>query len=342
MAEEMSYLEFERPVMELERKIAGLKSSDHGGRLDLSGEIRILEGKCSKLKNEIYGSLSTWQKVQLARHPLRPYTLDYFRLILTDFTELHGDRSFRDDRALVCGLAMLANHPVAVVGQQKGRNLQENMERNFGMAHPEGYRKAMRVMKLAEKFGLPVISFIDTPGAYPGIGAEERGQAEAIARNLRDMSDLRVPIIAVVIGEGGSGGALGIGVANRVLMLENAYYSVITPEGCAAILFRDASKAADAANALKITATDLLEFGVIDEIIDEPLGGAHKDAAFTAENIKKSLLARIAEFKNLTPDEVAMDRYRRFRDLGTIEEGSPELKVRGSESKSKKIKRKKK
>ncbi len=276
MAEEFAGLDFERPITELEKKIESLRVSTMEGKVELTQEILDLEKKLEQLKSEIYSTLNPWQRVQLARHPSRPYMLDYVKLIFKDFIELHGDRNYADDMALVCGLAMLDSKPVVVLGHQKGRNIQENLERNFAMANPEGYRKALRIMKLAEKFNRPVITFIDTPGAYPGIGAEERGQAEAIARNLREMSDLKTPIISVIIGEGGSGGALGIGISNSILMLENAYYSVITPEGCAAILFHDASKAAEAAAAMKITAQDLFRFKIVDEIIKEPLGGAHR------------------------------------------------------------------
>jgi len=332
MAEEIKGLDFEKPIIELEERVLSLRSPGSDETLDHSGEIKALEEKLEVLKNQIYGSLSTWQRVQIARHPKRPFTLDYIKLILTGFQELHGDRSFTDDKAMICGLGSLEGRPVAVIGHQKGRSLQENLDRNFAMAHPEGYRKALRIMKLAEKFGLCVITFVDTPGAYPGIGAEERGQAEAIARNLREMSDLRVPIVCVVIGEGGSGGALGIGIANRILMLENAYYSVISPEGCAAILFRDASKAAAAAAALKITAQDLKRIGIVDEIIQEPLGGAHRDHQFTAEKIKACLIKHIKELEGLSPGDIARDRYEKFRKMGVFEDKPSDKK----ESKTKK------
>lgn len=315
MHDEIGILEFERPIVEIERRIAALRESPDAGKAGVLAELKELEKQADKLREQVYGSLTHWQQVQLARHPKRPYTMDYIKTVFDDFVELHGDRAFSDDRAMICGMAFLDGKPVMVMGQQKGRTLQENMERNFAMAHPEGYRKALRIMKLAEKFGRPIITFIDTPGAYPGIGAEERGQAEAIARNLREMAGLKVPVISVVIGEGGSGGALGIGVANRVLMLENAYYSVITPEGCAAILFRDASKAADAAEALKITPDDLKRLGVIEEIIPEPQGGAHRDQKQTAENIKRALMKNLAELEKLSPSEVEEDRYRKFRDI---------------------------
>lgn len=314
MHNEIGVLEFERPIVEIERKIAFLHESAKTGH-DVAGELKNLEEKAKKLKTEVYGSLTEWQRILLARHPKRPYMMDYVKLVFDDFVELHGDRAYSDDKAMVCGMAFLDGKPVAVIGQQKGRNIQENMDRNFAMAHPEGYRKALRVMKLAEKFNRPVITFIDTPGAYPGIGAEERGQAEAIARNLREMAGLKIPVVSVVIGEGGSGGALGIGVANRLLMLENAYYSVITPEGCAAILFRDATKAGEAAKALKVTAQDLKGLGVADEIIAEPQGGAHRDPKTTAENIKAALIRNIAELKKLSPAAVEEDRYEKFRSI---------------------------
>ena len=322
MVDEIASLEFEKPIVELEKKIASLKASSDEGKVDLSQEIKDLEEKCRQLKNEIYGSLNTWQRVQLARHPKRPYTLDYVKLIFSGFTELHGDRAFADDRSLVCGMAFLDDRPVVVIGHQKGRDLHSNLERNFAMAHPEGYRKALRIMKFAEKFNRPLITFIDTTGAYPGIAAEERGQAEAIARNLREMSGLKIPVISIIIGEGGSGGALAIGIANRVLMLENSYYSVISPEGCAAILFRDAAKAADAANALKITAQDLYHAGVIDEIIREPLGGAHRDFQWTAERVKESMLSHLKELSGLAPDGLVEDRYRKFRAMGVFSESN--------------------
>jgi acetyl-CoA carboxylase carboxyl transferase subunit alpha len=326
MAEEIVSLEFEKPIVDLENKIAGLKTHIPDG-VDLSQEIRDLEVKLDQLRTDIYGTLTTWQRVQLARHPKRPYTLDYIEHIFTDFVELHGDRNYGDDRALLCGMANLDGQPVMVIGHQKGRNLHENIERNFGMAHPEGYRKALRVMKLAEKFRRPVITFIDTTGAYPGIGAEERGQAEAIARNLREMADLGAAVVSVVIGEGGSGGALGIGVSNRVFMLENSYYSVISPEGCAAILFRDATRAQDAAVALKVTAEDLLKLKVIDGIIKEPLGGAHRDPVQTARNLKEQLLKSLAELVPLSPEDLREDRYRKFRAIGVFSEPADAVKT---------------
>jgi len=321
MAEEkiqpsVSVLEFEKPVIEIENKINELKSLAAQQNVDFSDEIKVLEEKCEKLKKEIYGNLTPWQKVQLARHPRRPYSLDYSHLLFTDFLELHGDRRFADDLAIVGGFAFFNGDPVVVIGQQKGRTTQENIERNFGMPHPEGYRKALRLMKLAEKFNRPVFTFIDTPGAYPGIGAEERGQAEAIAENLKEMSQLAVPIIVIVIGEGGSGGALAISLGDRILMLENAIYSVISPEGCAAILFRDASKAPEAAEFLKLTANDLYKLGIIDEIIPEPLGGAHRDYVATAENISKCLKQHLSQLKTIPKKDLVELRYQKFRKIG--------------------------
>jgi acetyl-CoA carboxylase carboxyl transferase subunit alpha len=289
-------------------------------KIDFSSEIADLEVKKEKLKKEIYDNLTPWQKVLLARHPNRPYTLDYVKIICENFVELHGDRAYGDDSALVCGLATIDGKPVVVIGHQKGRSIQENMDRNFAMAHPEGYRKALRIMRMAEKFDRPIITFIDTSGAYPGIAAEERGQAEAIARNLRDMSVLEVPVISIVIGEGGSGGALGIGIGNKVAMLENSYYSVISPEGCAAILFRDASKAQEATEALKITAKDLFKSKVIDEIINEPLGGAHMDPVETAMNIKQTISKYLALYSKMTKQQIVEDRYKKIRAMGIFEE----------------------
>jgi acetyl-CoA carboxylase carboxyl transferase subunit alpha len=333
-------LDFEKPVIELEKKILSLKVSAEHSKIDFSSEISDLEEKKEKLKKEIYSSLTPWQKILLARHPNRPYTLDYVKTICENFVEIHGDRAYGDDKALVCGLATIDNNPVAVIGHQKGRSIQENMDRYFGMAHPEGYRKALRLMKMAEKFKRPIVTFIDTAGAYPGIGAEERGQAEAIARNLRDMSSLEVPVISIVIGEGGSGGALGIGVANKVAMLENAYYSVISPEGCAAILFRDASKSQEAAQALKITAKDLFKSKVIDEIIKEPLGGAHLDAVETAMNIKRFITKSLNALSKMTPQQLAEDRYMKFRNMGIYEEKVIKKAAKNTTSKSIKSRRK--
>ncbi len=315
-------LEFEKPIYELQKKINELKKFHSEKSIDLSGEIKRLEDKLEHLRRDIYGKLSPWQRVQISRHPDRPYSLDYIQLILKDFIELHGDRTFRDDRAIITGLARLDGQKIVVIGQQKGRDTKENLMRTFGCAHPEGYRKAIRAMELAEKFNLPVLIFIDTPGAYPGIGAEERGQAQAIASNLKKMARIKTPIVAVVIGEGGSGGALGIGVADRVCVLENAYYSVISPEGCAAILWKNSVKAPEAAEALKLTAQDLLKFEVIDEEIKEPLGGAHGDPEGAAKNIKASVKRHFIELMKIPKDELIDLRYKKFRIMGRFEEGN--------------------
>jgi len=315
----MYRLEFEKPILELEIKIQELKNiGSHGKsvKLDISSEIKKLEEKLGKMKTDVYGSLSPWQKVQIARHPQRPYTLDYIRMICTDFIELHGDRLFADDFALLGGLAKIDDIQVMVMGHQKGRDTKENVMRNFGCAHPEGYRKAIRLMKLAEKMKVPIVIMIDTPGAYPGIGAEERGQAQAIAYNLRDMMDIACPIVATVIGEGGSGGALGIGIADKVCILQNAYYSVISPEGCASILWRNSLRAPDAAEALKLTGEDLIKFGIVDEIIPEPLGGAHRDPEKTAENFKKIVMKYVKQLSGLSKSVLLEERYERFRRIG--------------------------
>jgi acetyl-CoA carboxylase carboxyl transferase subunit alpha len=321
------YLEFEKPIEELELKIEELKKLSDGKDIDISGEIKKLEKKVKELRSDIFSDLSPWQKTLIARHPDRPYTLDYINLITTDFLELHGDRRFADDPSIVCGIAKINDIPVIIAGHQKGRGTKERISRNFGQPHPEGYRKALRVMKLAEKFKKPVITFIDTPGAYPGIGAEERGQAEAIAVNLIEMSRLRTPIISIVIGEGGSGGALALGVADRLFMLEHSIYSVISPEGCAAILWKkngdigtdDYSKAADT---LKLTAHDLLNYKIIDGIIPEPLGGAHRDPESMAKKIYELIITSIEELKNKTPGKLIEERYRRYRKIGTFKEES--------------------
>jgi acetyl-CoA carboxylase carboxyl transferase subunit alpha len=313
-----------------------LKTTSQNWEKEFGEEIKTLEKKKAALRQKIYSSLTPWQRIQIARHPQRPYSTDYIKLIFEDFMELHGDRSFGDDHALLCGMGFIDDMPAMIVAHQKGRTLEENMDRNFGMAHPEGYRKSLRLMKLAEKFNRPIITFIDTAGAYPGIAAEERGQAEAIAVNLRDMSDLKVPILSVVIGEGGSGGALGIGVSNKICMLENAYYSVISPEGCAAILFRDASKAKEAAEAMKITAKDLLNFKIIDEIIDEPLGGAHFDPQLTAQNIKKTLVKYLKAYSSMSQKEIKNDRYEKFRNMGVFREEASKEKKSKSLKKAKK------
>jgi acetyl-CoA carboxylase carboxyl transferase subunit alpha len=316
------YLDFEKPIVELQRKLDELRKHPETQSLGISleDEIAQIERKLEETRKNIFSDLSPWQRVQLARHPKRPFALDYFTTAFTDFDEIHGDRLFLDDRAIVSGFAKLGEHRVVVVGTQKGRDTKENIKRNFGSAHPEGYRKAMRVMKLADKFGLPIISLIDTAGAYPGIGAEERHIAEAIAVNLREMMMLEVPIVAAVIGEGGSGGALGIGVADRVLILENSYYSVISPEGCAAILWKDRSAAARAAEALKITARDLKDLGLVDEIVVEPLGGAHNDPSVASENLKGVLLRHLEQLLALSgPDRLAK-RYEKFRAFGQYSE----------------------
>ena len=311
-------LEFAKPLLELENRIAELRASSDP--LAARDEIAALEERLRRLQQRTYASLTPWQRTQLARHPKRPHTLDYFRLLLEDFVELHGDRLYGDDKAIVGGLARFEGESVVVVGHQKGRDTRENLARNFGMPHPEGYRKALRLMKLAEKFSKPLFTFIDTPGAYPGLGAEERGQAEAIARNLREMAGLRTPVIAVVTGEGGSGGALAIGVADRVLMLEYAIYSVISPEGCAAILWGDAAKAAEAAELLRLTAPDLQRLGVIDGIVPEPVGGAHRNWEETAAALRQALRDHLWELKGNTPDQLLSARYEKFRKIGVFEE----------------------
>ncbi len=315
-----SGLDFEKPILELERKVEELKKFTTSEKINLQSEIKKLEDKLEKVKREVFNNLTPWQRVQISRHPKRPYTLDYVRTIMSDFIELHGDRSFSDDRAIVCGLAKLNNFKIMIIGHQKGRDIKENLKRNFGSAHPEGYRKAIRVMKLAEKFDVPIFCFIDTPGAYPGIGAEERGQAEAIAYNLHEMAQITVPIIIIVIGEGGSGGALGIGVGDRICVMENAYYSVISPEGCAAILWRDRTQAPEAAKVLKITADELLELGIIDEVIKEPLGGAHRNPEQAMKNVKASMIKNLKEVSALDKDEIVKARYEKFRKIGIFNE----------------------
>lgn len=319
------YLEFERPIEDLELKIEELKRISDGKEIDISNEIKKLEKKAKELRSEIFSTLTPWQQTLLARHPDRPYTLDYINLISTDFIELHGDRRFSDDPAIVGGVAKINDIPVIIAGHQKGRGTKERIYRNFGQPHPEGYRKALRLMKLAEKFKRPVITFIDTPGAYPGIGAEERGQAEAIAVNLMEMSMLRTPIISIVIGEGGSGGALALGVADRLFMLEHSIYSVISPEGCAAILWKkngdlSTENFARAADALKLTAQDLLNFKIIDGIIPEPLGGAHRDPEGTAKKISEYIITAIEELKTKPPGKLTEERYKRFRKIGSFKE----------------------
>ncbi|MDZ7372536.1 MAG: acetyl-CoA carboxylase carboxyltransferase subunit alpha [candidate division KSB1 bacterium] len=309
-------LDFEKPILELERRIREMRDLADSQNLELREEIERLEAKARKLRQEIYSKLTRWQRVQLARHPNRPYTLDYIERICDDFMELHGDRAFGDDPAIVAGVGHIGGWPVTIVGHQKGRDVKQKLLRNFGMPHPEGYRKALRVMKLGAKFGRPVISLVDTPGAYPGIGAEERGQAEAIARNLYEMSRLPVPIVVIIIGEGASGGALGIGVGDRVLMMENTWYSVISPEGCAAILWRDAAKAPQAAEAMKLTAADLLEMGVIDGVIPEPVGGAHHDPDGAARILKETILRELESLRSIPVEKLVQDRIAKYGRMG--------------------------
>ncbi|MEC8928412.1 MAG: acetyl-CoA carboxylase carboxyltransferase subunit alpha [Verrucomicrobiota bacterium] len=319
-------LDFEKPITDLQRKLEDLRGhpGDHELEVDFNEEIQRMEEKIAATRKEIYANLTAWQRVQLARHPQRPYTLDYINLALEGFSELHGDRLFGDDQAIVAGFARLGSHRVMVVGTQKGRDTKENIRRNFGCAHPEGYRKALRLMGLADRFGLPVITFIDTAGAYPGVGAEERHIAKAIAINLREMTLFKVPMIAVVIGEGGSGGALGIGISDRTLILENAYYSVISPEGCAAILWKDRSAAPQAAEALKITARDLMELGLVDEVIPEPLGGAHNDHEAAASHLRDALLQHLDDLLAMDPAQRLEARYAKYRNLGEFHETPPE------------------
>ncbi len=311
-------LDFERPVVQLRKRIEQLRELQEQNGVDLSASIEQLEKQAQRLQAQIFSRLSPWQRTQLSRHPRRPYTLDYVRGLFTEFSELHGDRAGHEDPALVCGMARFDGRPVLVIGHQKGRNTRENLHRNFGMARPEGYRKALRLMQLAHDFGLPIITFVDTPGAYPGIDAEERGQAEAIARNILEMSRFEVPIITIVIGEGGSGGALAIAVANRVLMLENAVYSVISPEGCAAILWRDRAEGPRAAAALRITAGDCSELGVIDEIIEEPKGGAHRHHDAIIASVGDAIRRHLADFDGMSGKALLDHRYDRFRHLGVM------------------------
>lgn len=316
-----SGLDFEKPILELERKIEELKNLTETEKIDLSSEIKQLTQRLEELKREIFENLTAWQRVQIARHPQRPYTLDYINLIMKDFVQLHGDRLFSDDKAVVAGLAKVDGRKIMIIGHQKGRDTKENLLRNFGCAHPEGYRKALRAMRLAERFSVPIVIFIDTPGAYPGVGAEERGQAHSIAFNLREMTAIGVPIIVFVIGEGGSGGALGMGIGDRVCILENAYYSVISPEGCAAILWRDRARAPEAAEALKLTAGDLLKMGIVDEIIKEPLGGAHRNHEACAKNVKVAIEKYLQELLPISKKELLEKRYKKFRKMGVFKEG---------------------
>jgi len=320
MPTELQPLDFEKPIVELERRLLDLKEHSREHDVDLDSEVAAMEAKLRETRREIYGNLSAWQRVQIARHVQRPFALDYVERCFTGWTELHGDRRFADDKAMPSGFAMLDSTRCVVITHQKGRNTKENVMRNFGCAHPEGYRKALRLMRLAQKFNMPVISLIDTPGAFPGIGSEERHISEAIAVNLREMMNLRVPVIAAVIGEGGSGGALGIGVADRVLILENAYYSVISPEACSAILWRDRKHAPEAAEALKLTAQDLLKLGVIDEVVDEPEGGAHRDDVRAAANLGYALRKNLEKLSEQPIDQLLKKRYKKFRALGNFSE----------------------
>lgn len=313
-------LEFEKPIFEIQKQLSKLREDSGGQSLDVETEIATIEKKLDQTKRDIYTNLTAWQRVQIARHTARPFMLDYVAKSFDDFVELHGDRHIGDDNAMPAGFATIGDFRVILVGHQKGRNTKENLHRNFGSARPEGYRKALRLMRMAEKFHIPVVSLIDTPGAFPGIGAEERNIAEAIAFNLREMATLRTPIVAVVIGEGGSGGALGIGVADRILMLENAYYSVISPEGCAAILWKDRKFATEAAKALRITAADLKDLGVVDEVIPEPLGGAHYDPDTAAKTLREALLKELTALRGVPTEQLLEDRYVKLRSLGQFNE----------------------
>ena len=309
-------LDFEKPIVELEDKLEDLRQHSHDNNVNLDPEVRRMEVKIEETKRAVYSNLTAWQRVQIARHTARPFTLDYLQLSFSDFIEVHGDRRFAEDPSMPGGFATIGGHKCVVVGHQKGRDTKENIHRNFGCANPEGYRKALRLMRMAEKFGRPFVALIDTPGAYPGIGAEERHIAESIAVNIRDMMTLRAPTIAVVIGEGGSGGALGIGVCDRVLMLENAYYSVISPEGCAAILWKHRKHAPEAAEALKLTATDLKEFKLVDEVIPEPLGGAHQDHEAAISNLRKAIARHLNELTKIPMEKLLEERYERYRRVG--------------------------
>ncbi|MDP0490919.1 MAG: acetyl-CoA carboxylase carboxyltransferase subunit alpha [Verrucomicrobiota bacterium JB023] len=309
-------LEFEKPIQELEEELSALEKKARDQDLDLSGEMSALRAKLEETRKRIYADLTPWQRVQIARHTNRPFLIDYLSKTFDEFCELHGDRVVGDDRAMPGGFARIGEHRCVVIGHQKGRDTKENLARNFGSAHPEGYRKALRLMQMGDRFGLPIVALIDTPGAFPGIGAEERNIAESIARNLREMMALRVPVVAVVLGEGGSGGALGIGIANRVLMMENAYYSVISPEGCAAILWKHRSHAPEAAEAMKLSAPDLKELDLIDGVVKEPEGGAHHDHDASAEGLRTALVAQLDELSKMSGDELRDDRYRKFRNFG--------------------------
>ncbi len=320
MASSLYTLDFEKPLVELEREIEDLERVGADRNIDVAEQVEQLERKLHALRDEIYSGLTPMQRVQVARHPRRPYTLDYLSTIFTDFIELHGDRAYRDDLAIVGGWARLAGDTVMVIGHQKGRDTKENLRRNFGMPHPEGYRKALRLMKIAARFSAPIITLVDTPGAYPGLGAEERGQSEALARNILEMAALPIPSICVVIGEGGSGGALALGVADRILMLENSVYSVISPEGCAAILWSDAAQRERAASALKLTGDDLLALGIVDEIIPEPPGGAHTDPEATEESVREALIRHVTELSRTKPDKLVRRRASKYAAIGAFSE----------------------
>jgi len=313
-------LEFERPIIDLEKKIDDLRQLAKQENIEVADELRKLEKKADKLRKDVFSRLSRWQRVQLARHPLRPYTLDYVGRLTSEFIELHGDRLFSDDEALIAGFASFNERKVLLIGHQKGRDTKEKLRRNFGMAHPEGYRKALRLMRMADKFSIPVVTFVDTPGAYPGIEAEERGQSVAIAENLIAMASMKVPILSIVIGEGGSGGALAIAVADRVLMMENSIYSVISPEGCAAILWADNTRAQDAAEALRVTAADLMELSIVDEVIPEPLGGAHRDPAEAARSVGEAIHRHLDELDRVPPNQLIEQRMARFLKMGVFED----------------------
>ena len=323
MEKKVHTLDFEKPLRDLECQLEELLEASRKSDVDpgrVSTAAKVIEAEIDSAKREIYSNLTPWQKIQISRHPNRPYTLDFVERVFDDFEELHGDRTFGEDSAMVGGPAKLGGRSIMVVGQQKGRDTEENLKRNFGCPNPEGYRKALRLMKMAEKFSMPVVSLIDTPGAYPGVGAEERHVAEAIAVNIKEMAALNVPVVAIVIGEGGSGGALGIAVADRVLIFENAYYSVISPEGCAAILWKDRKYASDAAAALRLSSQDLLELGVVDGILPEPLGGAHRDWDSAAESLKEALRLALDELRGLVPEKLLENRYAKYRDMGVFSE----------------------
>ncbi|MBT3606186.1 MAG: acetyl-CoA carboxylase carboxyltransferase subunit alpha [Candidatus Latescibacteria bacterium] len=315
-----TYLDFEQPILDIDEKIAGLQAQSEAENLDMSDEINALKDKRQKTESDIFTNLTRWQKYQLARHPQRPYSLDYIEHCLTDFVELHGDRFFGDDQAIVAGLAKLDGEPIVVIGQQKGRNTKENLKRNFGLPHPEGYRKALRLMRMAAKFGRPILTLIDTPGAFPGLASEQRSVSEAIAKNLVEMARLPVPIIVAIIGEGASGGALGIGVGDRILMLENAWYSVINPESCSLILWRNRDEKKVAAEAMKIAAEDLIELKVIDRIVPEPFGGAHRNHQEVAQNLKKEILSALREIREIPIEDLTKLRVEKFANMGAWEE----------------------